>query len=114
LTVDGNYTLERGFGATMNSGDVAVRWQASDALSLSVNGTAFQQIEEFRVGDGTVLGGGFGFDWLLRGRTSLQGGYNIYRQTFDGRPGVADWNQSRGWASLRFGFGRDPGPGRIR
>jgi len=114
LTVDGTYTIERGFGATMNSGDVSARWQASDALSITFNGTAFQQIEEFRVGDGTVLGGGLGFDYVLRGRTSLQGGYNIYRQTFDGRPGVADWNQSRGWAALRIGFGRDPGPGRIR
>jgi hypothetical protein len=114
LTVDGNLTLERGFGATMSSGDVSLRWQASSALSVSVNGTAFQQIEEFRVGDGTVLGGGPGFDYTIRGRTSLQGGYNIYRQTFEGRPGVADWNQSRGWAALRIGFGRDPGRGRIR
>jgi hypothetical protein len=113
LTVDGSVALERGFGATMSSGDVALRWQASSALSLSFNGSAFQQIEEFRVGDGTVLGGGLGFDYAFRSRTSLQGGYHIYRQTFEGRPGVADWNQSRGWASLRIGFGRDPGRGRI-
>ena len=114
LAVDGNVALERGFGATMSSGDVTLRWQTTSALSLSFNGSAFQQIEEFRVGDGTVLGTGLGFDYTFPGRTSLQGGYNIYRQTFDGRPGVADWNQSRGWAALRVGFGRDPGRGRIR
>lgn len=113
VSLDGNYTLERGFGATLSSGDLAVRWQALGKLAITLDGSAFQQIEEFRVGDGTVLGGGAGFDLTLRGRTSLAAGYNLYRQTFEGRPGIANWNQSRGWAALRLGFGSDPGRGRL-
>jgi hypothetical protein len=112
-SVDGSYMLERGFGAALSSADVAVRWQVDARLAVTADGSAFQQVEEFRVGEGTVVGGGLGFEYAVRGRTSVEGGYNVYRQTFAGRPGLADWNQSRGWAALRVGFGRDPGRGRI-
>jgi hypothetical protein len=109
LTLSGDYALEKGFGAFLSSGNVLARYQATEQLSLSLNATAFQQIEEFRVGDGTVFGGGAGLGWDFNTRSSIDLGYSVYRQTFDGRPGSPDWNQSRGWAALRIGFGREPG-----
>jgi len=108
-TVDGEYTLEKGFGAFLSSGRVLARWQPIEPLSVTFDGSAFQQIEEFRVGEGAVLGGGVGLGWEFSSNLALDGGVNVYRQNFENRPGTPDWNQVRGWASLRIGFGRDPG-----
>jgi hypothetical protein len=39
----------------------------------------------------------------------LSGGADLYRQTYEDRPGALDWNQLRGWMTFRVGFGQDPG-----
>jgi hypothetical protein len=109
----GEYTLEKGFGAFLSSGHVSAQWQANEQFTVTLDGTAFQQIEEFRVGDGTVLGGGLGLGWDLSARLGIDAGASLYHQTFDGRPGSPDWNQARGWASLRIGFGQDAGDRRA-
>jgi hypothetical protein len=109
LTLDGSYRMDRGFGAFLSSGDVGVHWQATPRLALSLDGTAFQQIEQFRVGEGIVYGGGGSADIAVLPGLTLMGGANVYRQTFENRPGMEDWNQLRAWTSLRASFGRDPG-----
>jgi hypothetical protein len=109
LSVDGSYRMDRGFGAFLSSGDAAVSWQATPRIALSVEGTAFQQIEQFRIGSGVVYGGGANADVAVLPTVSLMGGATMYRQTFDNRPGMEDWSQMRAWAGLRAGFGRDPG-----
>jgi hypothetical protein len=109
LSLSGDYAIEKGFGAFLSSGNLRARYQVLEPLYVALDATAFQQIEEFRVGDGTVLGGGGAIGWEFSTRTSLDAGFNVYRQTFKGRPGSPDWNQARGWASLRIGFGREPG-----
>jgi len=118
ITVDGSYRWEQGAGAFVSSGDATVQWSPLDRLSVYVNGTAFQQIEEFRVGEGAVLGFGGGAEAELLPRTRLLAGANLYRQNFENRSSAADWNQLRAFASLQIGFGEDPGaarrPGRIR
>jgi hypothetical protein len=43
---------------------------------------------------------------------NLAGGFELYRQTQQNRPGMADWTQRRGWLSVRLEFGRDPGVSR--
>ncbi len=111
FSMDGAYRLDTGFGAFLSSGDLAFGWEPAEWLRLSVHGTAFQQILEFRVGEGAVLGGGGTADLLLGRRLRLSGGLDIYRQAFENRPTALDWNQARGWAALRIGFGEDPGPG---
>ena len=108
-SVHASWTLEDGFGAFLSSGDVAVRWQPHPDVTLTLDGTAFQQIEQFRIGEGTVVGGGLSGAWQLAGSTDLSGGISVYRQAFENRPSGVDWNQARAWASLRIGFGRDPG-----
>jgi hypothetical protein len=109
IGADASYRMERGFGAFVSSGDASVFWQANRRIELALDATAFQQIEQFRVGEGVVLGGGASANIQLADRIALAGGATVYRQTFENRPGMADWNQFRAWTTLRAGFGRDPG-----
>jgi hypothetical protein len=109
---DGSYRMERGFGAFVSSGDISAHWQVTPRVGFSIDGTAFQQIEQFRVGEGIVYGGGATADLLLLPRLSLTAGATMYRQTYENRPGIANWSQLRGFTALRARFGRDPGAAR--
>ncbi len=109
VTTSGEYRLETGFGAVLNSGDAMLRWETGPRLALTVRGTAFQQIEEFRVGDNTVFGGGLGAELRLPGEARLTAGADVYRQAWDHRPSQADWNQLRAYSILSIPFGSDPG-----
>jgi hypothetical protein len=109
LTALGEYRLEAGFGAFLSSGDLEVRWQAFDGVALSARGSAFQQIEQFRVGDNIVLGGGLGVDASLPRGMRLRSGIDLYLQQYENRPSQADWNQLRAHSILVVPFGRDPG-----
>jgi hypothetical protein len=113
LSAFGEYRAELGFGAVLSSGDVEVRWQAIPALAVSARGSAFQQIEQFRVGENIVVGGGVGADVSLPAGLRLRSGVDVYRQQFENRPGQADWNQVRGFSVLTVPFGQDPGA-RVR
>jgi hypothetical protein len=112
LTLSGAYEIEGPVGAFVSTGNVAATWRASDRLDLSVRGVGAQQIEEFRIGEGFLLGGGVGAGANLRERTRLSGGVDVYRHTSRNRPTAADWNQRRGWMMLEVGFGPDAGAAR--
>jgi hypothetical protein len=113
LSAFGEYRLELGFGAVLSSGDVELRWQALPGLALSARGSAFQQIEQFRVGENVVVGGGLGADVALPARLRLRSGVDLYRQQYENRPSQADWNQIRAFSVLTVPFGQDPGA-RVR
>jgi hypothetical protein len=110
----GDYQYETGFGAHLSTADLSVRWQPHARLTTTVAATAFQQIEQFRVGEAAVLGGSAAADLEITSRVSLAGGVSLYRQTYDNRASGADWNQRRGWTALRLILGSDPGQGAIR
>lgn len=119
LGVQATYRFERGFGAFLSSGDALVRWAPDERYAVFVEGSAAQQIEEFRVGEGRVYGIGAGGEVRLWRAMELTGGANLYRQDFENRASAADWNQRRAWLALRVGFGEDPGtrtrrPGRVQ
>lgn len=109
VALDAMYRLERGFGAYLGSADIAARIRAHERVALTLDASAFQQIEEFRLGNGVVLGGGAAVDVDITRSTRVSGGAHLYHQTWDNRAGDTDWNQVRAFASLRIGFGRDPG-----
>jgi len=109
LALSGSYRVERGAGAFHSSGDVSARWKPEDRFSVGAHLTAAQQIEEFRVGEGMVAGGGLDGDVRLTERFHLSGGAAVYRRFFDNRPGMVDWNQLRAWTALRIDVGGDPG-----
>ncbi len=103
------YDLEHGFGAFLSSGQLQARWQATPDLRLRARATAFQQIQEFRVGEGAVVGGGLGGSLELWAGMRLQGSVDLYHQMWQNRPSAMDWDQVRGWTSLSVPFGGDPG-----
>jgi hypothetical protein len=113
LSAFGEYRMERGFGAFLSSGDIEIRWQAIPAIALSARGSAFQQIEQFRIGDNIVLGGGLAVDAALPAGLRLRSGADLYHQQYDNRPSQADWNQLRAYSILTVPFGQDPGA-RVR
>ncbi|HSJ15444.1 MAG TPA: hypothetical protein VK939_13565 [Longimicrobiales bacterium] len=118
LGLQATYRFERGFGAFLSSAEATVRWAPDERFAVFVDGSATQQIEEFRWGDARVWGVGAGGELSLWRGMDLTGGAHLYRQDFDNRSSAADWNQRRAWLALRLGFGEDPGatrrPGRAR
>lgn len=108
-SVEGSYRLEWGPGSTLTSGDASVRWTPSERVSLSASAMSFQQVEEFRLGDGRAWGGGLGATLGLAERVSLSGGLSVLRQEDRGGSVVDPWNQTRAWSSLRILVGDDPG-----
>jgi hypothetical protein len=78
-------------------------------VDVGVNGTAFQQILEFRVGEGRVWGGGLTAGLDLPWRARVDGGAALYRHAPQGRATGSPWNQTRVWTSLSVAFGDEPG-----
>lgn len=109
LELRGEYRMERGAGAFLSSGEVRADWRPLERLTLRLHGLAAQQIEEFRIGEGMVGGGGLSGDYRLGNRLSVSGGAAVYRRFFENRPGAVDWNQVRAWSSLELIVGGDPG-----
>ena len=107
--LEGSYRLEWGPGASMSSGDIAARYSPSDRLSVTATGMTFQQIEEFRVGEGRAMGGGLSFDLGVSNRARLAGGVSVLRHRNEGGVQASPWNQTRGWTGLRIAVGDDPG-----
>ncbi|HSG09653.1 MAG TPA: hypothetical protein VLA36_14930 [Longimicrobiales bacterium] len=108
-TLDGTYRLEWSPGGSLNSGDVAVRYQPTDRFGVSASATTFEQIEEFRIGEGRAYGGGLSFDAQVLDRLSFAGGVSVLRHTDGDSAFTSPWDQTRGWTSLRISIGEDPG-----
>jgi len=107
--VDGRYELEWGPGGFLNSADVAVRYTVNDRLGASLSLLSFQQIEEYRLGQGRAFGAGATADYAWNDRTSVVGGFSMIRHRDGGNVFTSPWNQRRAWTSLRFDLGGDPG-----
>ena len=114
LSAEGRYRVEWGVGAFLSSADARLRWRVREGLEVGAMGTAFQQFQEFRVGEGRVWGGGLtaGAD-LVRG-FRLDGGVGVYRHDPEGGALVEAWNQLRAWTMLSVPFGEDAGAERPR
>jgi len=107
--VDGRYELEWGPGGFLSSVDAAVRFSPTERLTTSLNAIAFQQIEEYRLGQGRGFGGGASADFAWRERIALSGGVSLIGHRDGGNAFTSPWNQGRAWTSLRFELGQDPG-----
>lgn len=114
-TLNGGWRLEWGPGGFLNSGDASVRWDASTRLGVTAGATTFQQIEEYRLGDGRALGGSLGLDIGVTERIDFTAGGSLLRHTATGDGVESPWNQARAWSTLRIALGGDPGPrNRVR
>jgi hypothetical protein len=108
-SVDGRYQLEWGPGGFLSSADAAVRFDPTERLTVSVNAMTFQQIEEYRLGQGRAFGGGVTAGYELGDRATFAVGASLIRHRDGGNVFTSPWNQGRAWSSLRFDLGRDPG-----
>ena len=107
--VDGRYQLEWGPGGFLSSADVAVRFSPTERLTTSLNAMSFQQVEEYRLGQGRAFGGGASADFAWSQRISVSGGLSMIRHRDGGNVFTSPWNQGRAWTSLRLDLGREPG-----
>jgi len=105
------YNLDWLPGGFLSALDASARWAHSERLSLTAQFMSFQQIEEFRVGDGRAFGGGLNFDLTVNDRVQLAGGGSVLKHRDGGSVIDSPWNQARGWTSLRVAVGNDPGLG---
>jgi hypothetical protein len=108
-TADATYRIEWGAGAFLSAVDGSVLWSPRDGIDLGVTGTAFQQILEFRVGEGRVWGSGLTLGLDLPRGARLDGGAALYRHGPRGRATETPWNQTRAWTTISVGFGDEPG-----
>jgi hypothetical protein len=103
------YDVDVGFGGSTSDFSGSLRWIASPDLFLGVQASSLQNIYEFRVGTGRVIGLALDGAVRLTPDTRIAFDAGLYRHdTSNGSP-VTDWSQRR--ASVRFEWtvGRDPG-----
>jgi hypothetical protein len=115
-TVDANYRLESGFGASRWEGQAGFRRAVGGLGSVALQAVAFQRLYEFRLDKGTVVGLGGEGSIPIGDRARAFASVMVYRQ-HGGGPSALDWNQRR--ASMRFewALGSEPGampPGTMR
>ncbi len=114
--VRGSYELQWLPGAFLSSANASVQWKPLERVSVAATGTTFQQIEQYRLGDGRAYGGGLDLSVGVTDRASLTGGMSIIRLESRGGSVNSPWNQTRAWTGLRIAVGSDPGmaDGRTR
>jgi hypothetical protein len=112
-TVLGGYHIGVGYGASRSDFDAGFRWQPGDAFWLGVDGSAFQTLEEFSVGEGRVLGLALDGGVRLTADTRLAATVALYHHTGTDTPQLANWNQRRASVQLEWAVGRDPGMSRA-
>ncbi len=104
-----SYDVDIGDGASRNDARVSVRWNPSTERSLGITGSALQNIYEFKIGTGRVMGLALDAATPITSDIRLMADVGFYRQLFSqGAPGP-DWTQRRAALRLEWTLGRDPG-----
>jgi hypothetical protein len=110
----GSYQLEWGPGGFLSSADATLGFEATERLSASVTALTFQQIEEYRLGEGRGFGASASASYTLGELGSVGAGFSLIRHRDGGNVFTSPWNQGRAWTSLRVELGSDPGLGGRR
>lgn len=107
--IEGSYELNYTFGSASSAGAVRVSARPHERWTLGVRGSGFQQLGEFRVGEGRVWSVGGDVRWRMQVGTAW---LSVDRYRHDrresGPPGV-DWTQTRAAAGLAVYVGSEPG-----
>ncbi len=105
LQLDGTYRFSAGYGGRQSGGDAGVAYAPQGGFRIGLNGTAFQQVEDFRVANGTVYGAGIELRTPLWSRASLRLELNRYWHRRENGTAAIDWNQTRGLVGFDWTFG---------
>jgi hypothetical protein len=107
----GSYRRDIGFGASKSDGNAGVRWQRADGDGwLALTGSAVQNIFEWVLANGYVVGASVDGGWQLRPDVRVSGQVGLYRHIAeDTQSTTVNWSQRRALLRLVWTTGRDPG-----
>ena len=108
VSVLGSYGIDIGPGASSSDGDAAVQWQRPNGTRVALRGTAFQNVGEYQIGDGTVFGVGAESAMRVMPGLQLVGGLFVYRHTSHDQPQLVNWHQRRASVRLEWTLGSEP------
>ncbi|MCA9738420.1 MAG: hypothetical protein KC645_12415 [Gemmatimonadetes bacterium] len=108
-SLQAGYRLEWGAGAYLQSGDVSLAYTPSRRAEVTLHGSLYQQLEEFRLGDRRLGGGGVSTAFLVGERVRLRGGWMHHAVLGATRPDDLIGPQTRAWTALEVRLGQDPG-----
>ena len=109
-----DYDVDIGFGASRSDASTGLRWSPNDGVFFGGTVSALQNIYEFRVGTGTVVG------------VSVQGGLRVahdarvvidgamYANRTSNNAPSTDWSQRRVALRFEWTLGDDPGEAAVR
>ncbi len=104
-----SYDVDIGNGASSNDARASLRWSGDGDRTIGITGSAVQNIYEFRIGTGRVIGGAVDVAMPIASDLRVRADCGFYRQLFSvGAPGP-DWTQRRASVRLEWTLGRDPG-----
>ncbi len=110
----GSYDVDVGFGASRTDGRASVRWAASPDTWLGLDGSALQNIYEFRLGTGRVFGAMLSGGRRVGPDTRLTFDAGLYRNVLTNGATGPDWTQRRASVRFEWTLGHDPGSGAGR
>jgi hypothetical protein len=112
--IDGSYRRDIGPGASKSDGGVTARWTRTDGAWIGVTGSATQNIFEYRLANGYLLGGTVSGELPLTTALRFAGQIGAYRQIASNTPSTTvNWTQRRGLIRLEWLVGGDPGSGQY-
>jgi hypothetical protein len=103
--LDGTYRLSGGYGGWRSAGEAELAWDKGGYWYAGFHGVAFQQYQEFRVAEGTVLGAGASLRASPVRWASLRGSVTRYWHTGTTGQSTPDWSQLRADLGMEITFG---------
>ena len=106
--LEGAFWREWGYGSALSSGNLKFNYLLFPDLTLGARVGAFQQIWEFRVGEGFVWNLGADARWRTRVGT-LWAAVDGYRHDRKDDAALDDWTQLRAALGISYYLGSEPG-----
>lgn len=111
--VQSSYDADIDFGASSSNEDLALRWARSEDVSLGLHALAFQNIYEFQIGTGQVIGAGAEGSFRLSPDVHFVGDLLVYHHTGGNTPQLVSWDQKRATMRLEWTLGGATASSRI-
>ncbi len=108
-TVHADYDIDIGFGASISDASAGVRWTPNERVFVGGVLSALQNIYEFRVGTGRILGIGAEAGATVGRDTRILADAAFYGQRGTNGAPFTDWGQRRVSVRLEWTLGRDAG-----